>query len=193
MSMQARSTMRQTQRALTGRRPSRLLPPPTEDFAEWFLRSQHPATSARLRKEMASTLGPVAICDRLDIDVLLRVAVRQLRFVAGADVVTIHTMNRRTGRLRPRFSTDMARWKRCHPSRPEDPTVEACYESRALLNVANGAGQESEIPNFKGSFLGRFPLVSADFWTSDHLSEQSRSVNAFLGTRARGLLTLKRR
>ena len=137
--MQARSTMRQTQRALTGRRPSRLLPPPTEDFAEWFLRSQHPATSARLRKEMASTLGPVAICDRLDIDVLLRVAVRQLRFVAGADVVTIHTMNRRTGRLRPRFSTDMARWKRCHPSRPEDPTVEACYESRALLNVANVA------------------------------------------------------
>ncbi|KAH8049272.1 hypothetical protein JL720_15661 [Aureococcus anophagefferens] len=119
----ARSTMRQTQRALTGRRPSRLLPPPTEDFAEWFLRSQHPTTSARLRKEMASTLGPVAICDRLDIDVLLRVAVRQLRFVAGAGVVTIHTMNRRTGRLRPRFSTDMARWKRCHPSRPEDPTV----------------------------------------------------------------------
>ena len=41
------------------------------------------------------------------------------------------------------------------------------------------AGQESEIPNFKGSFLGRFPLVSADFWTSDHLSERSRSVNAF--------------
>jgi hypothetical protein len=35
------------------------------------------------------------------------------------------------------------------------------------------AGQESEIPNFKGSYLGRFPLVSADFWTSDHLSERS--------------------
>jgi hypothetical protein len=55
------------------------------------------------------------------------------------------------------------------------------------------AGQESEIPNFKGSFLGRFPLVSADFWTSDHLSERSRSVDAFPGTRARGTLTLKRR
>ena len=41
------------------------------------------------------------------------------------------------------------------------------------------AGQESEIPNFKGSYLGRFPLVSADFWTSDHLSERSRSVDAF--------------
>jgi hypothetical protein len=35
------------------------------------------------------------------------------------------------------------------------------------------AAQESEIPNFKGSDLGRFPLVSADFWTSDHLSERS--------------------
>ena len=39
------------------------------------------------------------------------------------------------------------------------------------------AGKESEIP--KGSDLGRFPLASADFWTSDHLSERSRSVDAF--------------
>ena len=31
------------------------------------------------------------------------------------------------------------------------------------------AARESEIPNFNGSYLGRFPLVSADFWTSDHL------------------------
>ena len=60
-------------------------------------------------------------------------------------------------------------------------------------DVANGAAQESDIPNFKGSFLGRFPLISADFWTSDHLSERSRRVGAFLGTRARGTLTLKRR
>ena len=67
-----------------------------------------------------------------------------------------------------------------------------------LGNGANGfasirAAKESEIPNFKGSYLGRFPLVSADFWTSDHLSERSRSVDAFPGTRARGTLTLKRR
>ena len=41
------------------------------------------------------------------------------------------------------------------------------------------AGQESEIPNFKASYLGRFPLVLADFWTSDHLSERPRSVDAF--------------
>jgi len=67
-------------------------------------------------------------------------------------------------------------------------------ESRGDLpaQVVDRAGQESEIPNFKGSFLGRFPLVSADFWTSDHLSERSRSVNAFSGTRARETLTLKR-
>ena len=61
------------------------------------------------------------------------------------------------------------------------------------LKVLARAGKESEIPNFKGSSLGRFPLVSADFWTSDHLSEWSRSMVAFFGTRARVTLTLKRR
>ena len=55
------------------------------------------------------------------------------------------------------------------------------------------AGQESEIPNFKGSYLGRFPLVLANSWTSDHLSERSRSVDVLFGTRARGTLALKRR
>jgi hypothetical protein len=63
----------------------------------------------------------------------------------------------------------------------------------AAAGVPNRAGQESEIPNFKGSSLGRVPLVSADFWTSDHLSERSRSVDVFLVTRARGIPTLKRR
>ena len=63
----------------------------------------------------------------------------------------------------------------------------------AELCAGDGAAKESEIPNFKGSYLGRFPLVSADFWTSDHLSERSRSVGAVSGTRARGTLTLKRR
>ena len=54
------------------------------------------------------------------------------------------------------------------------------------------AGKECEIPNFGGSYLGRFPLVSANFWTSDHLSERSRRVDAFPGTIARGTLVLKR-
>ena len=40
--------------------------------------------------------------------------------------------------------------------------------------VSARAGKGCEIPNFKGSYLGRFPLVWADFWTSDHLSERSR-------------------
>ena len=53
--------------------------------------------------------------------------------------------------------------------------------AQALKESAGGrARQESEVPNFKGSFLGRFPLVSADFWTSDHLSKSSRSVGAVL-------------
>ena len=72
--------------------------------------------------------------------------------------------------------------------------IDLCGHERYLkTTVFGGAGKECEIPNFKGSYLGRFPLVSADFWTSDHLSEQSRSVDAFSGTRARGTLTSKRR
>ena len=36
-------------------------------------------------------------------------------------------------------------------------------------------GQEkgAKSPTSKGSYLDRFPLVSADLWTSDHLSERS--------------------
>ena len=49
----------------------------------------------------------------------------------------------------------------------------------AALPVVIRAGQESEIPNFKGSDLGHFPLVSANSWTSDHLLERPRSVDAF--------------
>ena len=42
-----------------------------------------------------------------------------------------------------------------------------------------GSTRERNSQLHKGSFLGRFPLVSADFWTSDHLAERSRSVDAF--------------
>jgi len=69
--------------------------------------------------------------------------------------------------------------------------AEVCARVKDLA-AGTRAGKESEIPNFKGSYLGRFPLVSADFWTSDHLSERSRRVDAFSGTRARGTLMLKR-
>ena len=61
------------------------------------------------------------------------------------------------------------------------------------VEVPGRAAKESEIPNFKGSYLGHFSLVLANSWTSDHLSERSRSVDAFSGTRARETLTLKRR
>ena len=49
------------------------------------------------------------------------------------------------------------------------------------------AGKGCEIiPSLRGSLdFGRFPLVSADFWTSDRLSERSRRVDPFTGTRAR--------
>ena len=46
---------------------------------------------------------------------------------------------------------------------------------KTLDLATNRAGKGCEIPNFKGSYLGRFPLVLADFSTSDHLSERSRT------------------
>ena len=64
--------------------------------------------------------------------------------------------------------------------------------ARELKFLSIHEGQARDVPDFKGSDLGRCPLVSADFWTSDHLSERSRSVDAFCGTRARETLTLKR-
>ena len=45
--------------------------------------------------------------------------------------------------------------------------------------LENRAAKGCEILNFQGSYLGQFPLVSAHFWTSDHLSSSSRTVNAF--------------
>ena len=54
------------------------------------------------------------------------------------------------------------------------PASEAGGMFDAGRDVAARAGKGCEIPNFKGSYLGRFPLVLADFWTSDHLSERSR-------------------
>jgi hypothetical protein len=61
----------------------------------------------------------------------------------------------------------------------EHATVVKLADYERQLEVRLAAGKESESPNFKGSDLGRFPLVSADLWTSDHLSERSRSVDAF--------------
>ena len=47
--------------------------------------------------------------------------------------------------------------------------------AHGLRRVADRAGEGCEIPNFGGSYLGRFPLVSADVSTSDHLSERCRT------------------
>ena len=82
---------------------------------------------------------------------------------------------------------------RCAFARYFAPCFGAALAASGAAHVANGAAQESDIPNFKGSDLGHFPLVSADFWTSDHLSERFRSLDAFSATRARETLTLKRR
>ena len=72
------------------------------------------------------------------------------------------------------------------------PATDLCHHSGGVddpdatcLRVESRAGKESENPNFKGSYLSRFPLISADVSTSGHLSERSRSVNVGSGARAR--------
>ena len=57
--------------------------------------------------------------------------------------------------------------------------------------VASRAAQGCEILNFQGSYLGQSPLVSAHFWTSDHLSSSIRRVNAFSDRIDRQTLELK--
>ena len=59
------------------------------------------------------------------------------------------------------------------------------------LDARAGAGRERELP--KGADLGRVPLVSADFWTSDHVLERSRRVPACSGTHTHSTLASKRR
>ena len=64
------------------------------------------------------------------------------------------------------------------------------FLSRLVADVLNtslsGQQKSAKVANFKGSDLGRFPLVLADFWTSDHLSARSRSTNVASRTRAHG-------
>ena len=56
----------------------------------------------------------------------------------------------------------------------------AVFNVLFVIAACAGAGKGCELPTFKGSYLGRFPPVSADFWTSDQLLERSRSVIAFV-------------
>ena len=96
------------------------------------------------------------------------------------------------------WERDVARSENEWPVDPEDVGGDDSVDDEPNPHYSTDAvgiraAQESKIPNFKGSDLGHFPLVSADFWTSDHLSERSRSVDMFSVTRARETLTLKRR
>ena len=77
-------------------------------------------------------------------------------------------------------------------AKPEDALARTLFTDSYFFTrcaVAAGAGKGRDIPNFS---LGRFPPVSADFWTSEpefalrgHLAMISRSVNVFFPERAR--------
>ena len=102
------------------------------------------------------------------------------------------------GRVHGRGREDRRRVAHVRRQRPQEDEVRVderddgvVPEVRAREPVP-GPQKGATFLNLKGSYLGRFPLVSADFWTGDHISKRSRSVDAFSGTIASGTLMLKR-
>ena len=67
------------------------------------------------------------------------------------------------------------------------------YFACARHGLDQGRKRVRRWPTSNRSSLGRFPLVSADFSTSDRPSERSRSMYVVSGTRARGERASKRR
>ena len=76
-------------------------------------------------------------------------------------------------------SAELAAWRQLRDTPQPAARREYVEAVEAVERVGPRAGKASEIRNFKGC------LVSADFWTSDHLLERSRSVNVFFLERAR--------
>ena len=83
----------------------------------------------------------------------------------GYLITCAHSQRRAPGKERG------SKWARCC----DTPAFVALLLGMPAANVVTGAAKGCENPNFKGSYFGRFPLVSADFSTSDHLSERSRT------------------
>ena len=67
----------------------------------------------------------------------------------------------------------------------------AASASRAAIHQSlTGQEKRAKLPTSNRSYLGRVPLVLADFPTSDHLLERSRSASVFLwNARARNTLS----
>ena len=68
------------------------------------------------------------------------------------------------------------------PNRPPVVGERAPEERRGgvVRRAEAWAGKKGEtLANFGGSYLDRFPLDLAHFWTSDHLSGRTQSVDAF--------------
>ena len=112
----------------------------------------------------------------------------------GRDVANRRSIRTQARRRRPPEPRDL------EPPRPAPQRARitgssaAAHGRRARALALDGDVRRGRrARNSKGSDLGRVPLVSADFSTSDHRSERSRRVDAFPGTRARGAPTLKRR
>ena len=104
-----------------------------------------------------------------------------LPYVSAYDLPRGHLLER-PGATYVRFEDDRHRV-------PAGTRLLVCPEpvdARVLAEAGAGQGRKRERNSqLQSSYLGRFPLVLADFWTSDHLLERSRSVDALLNARAR--------
>ena len=79
------------------------------------------------------------------------------------------------------YGDDAAKLVRWLMTRDPDrrPSADAVLRDSDYVRCHTGQEKAATLANFKGSYLGRFPLVSAAFSTSDHLTKQSRSLYVF--------------
>ena len=147
-------------------------------LAREYLREHgYTKTSEALREEVGKGLERLELADNVDLGSVVREFEAYYAMRLGKPP--------RLTRRRANDENDLP----APPRRRKGGSTAASAPAPASANAQPAkprAGKEREIPNF---YLGRFPLVSADCWTSDHLSKRG----CFFPERARGTLALKRR
>lgn len=103
--------------------------------AKQILQEMFATNVRRLEKNMLDT-DVNDETGKLDIDILIRFALRSIRHTICADMVTMFEWHVHANRLRPRYSTDPCRWMRCGDD-CRDEAVYECYRKGKSINIAN--------------------------------------------------------
>lgn len=118
-----------SKRLLTNRRQRRVT------TSKQILQEMFATNVRRVEKSMLVT-GVNDETEKLDIDILIRFAIRSIRHTTGADMVTVFAWHVHANRLRPRCSTDPCRWMRCGYD-CRDEAVYECFCKGESINIAN--------------------------------------------------------